>query len=88
MAGWVFSGLRQPRDVINSKSVVGIKPGNSGEVVGYQVDEFTCTSSTECFVAQSQINFRLLGNLSSLIHLLLELGHEDYTFFDYAVDKF
>ena len=37
--------------MVNSESVVGIKPGDSGVVIGYQVDEFTCTWSAEQFVA-------------------------------------
>ena len=31
---------------------VGIKPGDSGVVIGYQVDEFTHTWLMECFIAQ------------------------------------
>ena len=36
--GWVPSD-----DAVNSESVMGIKPGDSGVVIGYQVDEFTHT---------------------------------------------
>ena len=35
----------------NSASMVGIKPGDSGVVIGYQVDEFMLTGLAECCVA-------------------------------------
>ena len=35
---------------VNSKSVVDVKIGNSGMVIGYQIDEFTGTWSAEHFV--------------------------------------
>ena len=37
--------------MFNSESVVSIKPGDSGVVIGYQVDEFSHTLSVEHFVA-------------------------------------
>ena len=50
MDGSHFPGLALPSDRVNSESVVGIKPGDSGVVIGYHVDEFTHTWSTEqCF---------------------------------------
>ena len=52
----------------NSESVVGIKPGDSGVVIGYQVDEFTCTWSAEQFVAHSHIYPGFTGKVSSLTY--------------------
>ena len=37
--GFSFPGLVPPNDMINSKSVVGTKPGDSSVVIGYQLDE-------------------------------------------------
>ena len=42
-------------DVVDPDSVMGIKPGDSGVVIGYQVDKFTHTWSAEQFVAHSHI---------------------------------
>ena len=42
-----FPGLEPSDDVVNSDSVMGIKPGDSGVVIGYQVDAFTHTWSAE-----------------------------------------
>ena len=41
--GFSFPGLVPSDDMVNSESVMGIKPGDSGVVIGYQVDEFTHT---------------------------------------------
>ena len=57
---------------------MGIKPGDSGLVTGYQVDEFTGTWSAEW----------LTGKVSSLTHFPLEPGCKDYAFFDQAVADF
>ena len=38
-----FPGCVPHNDTVNSKSLVVIKPGNSGVVIGYQVDKFVCT---------------------------------------------
>ena len=53
-------------DAVNSDSVMGIKPGDSGVVIGYQVDEFACTWSAEQFVAHSHIYPGFTGKVSSL----------------------
>ena len=42
-------GCVPPNDTINSKSLVGIKSGDSGMVIGCQFDEFTHTWSIEHF---------------------------------------
>ena len=42
-----FPGFASPSDMVNSKCIVVIKPGNSSVVIWYQVDEFTLTSSVE-----------------------------------------
>ena len=44
-------GFLPPNDTVNSKSVVGVTPGNSSVVTGFQVDEFTCIWLAEHFVA-------------------------------------
>ena len=43
--GSSFPGLVPSNDMDDSESAMGIKPGDSGVVIGYQVDEFTCTWS-------------------------------------------
>ena len=75
-------------DVVNSESVMGIKPGDSSVVIGYQVDEFTCTWSAEQFVVHSHIYPGFTGKVSSLTHFPLEPGCEDYAFLDQAVADF
>ena len=52
----------------DSESVMGIKPGDSSVVIGYQVDEFTRTWSAEQFVAHSHIYPGFTGKVSSLTH--------------------
>ena len=49
---------------VDSDSVMGIKLGDSGMVIGYQIDEFTCTWSTEQFVAHSHIYPGFTGKVS------------------------
>ena len=75
-------------DAVNSDSVMGIKPGDSGVVIGYQVDELTCTWSAEQFVAHSHIYPGFTGKVSSLTNFPLEPGCEDYAFLDQAVTDF
>ena len=53
--GSSFPGLVPSDDTVNSESAMGIKPGDSSLVIGYQVDEFTHTRSAEWFVAHSII---------------------------------
>ena len=53
--GSIFLGFVLSNDTVDSKSVVGMKPGDSSVVIWYQVDEFTHTWSAEHFVAQSHI---------------------------------
>ena len=67
---------------------MGIKPGDSGVVIGYQVDKFPCTWSAEQFVAHPHIYPGFTGKVSSLTHFPLELGWEDYSFFDQAMADF
>ena len=89
--GWKgssFPHLVPPDDAVNSESVVGIKPGDSGVVIGYQVDEFICTWSTEQFVAHSHIYPGFMVKVSSLTHFALEQGFGDYSFLDQAVTDF
>ena len=86
--GSSFPGLVPSDDVVDSDSVMGIKPGDSGVVIGYQVDEFTHIWSAEQFVAHSHIYPGFTGKVSSLIHFPLEPGCEDYAFLDQAVTDF
>ena len=51
--------------MVNSESMVGIKPHDSGVLTGYQVDEFTCTWSVEQFVAHFHIYPGFTGKVSS-----------------------
>ena len=86
--GSSFPGLVPSDDVVDSDSVMGIKPSDSGVVIGYQVDEFTCIWSAEQFVAHSHIYYGFTGKVLSLTHFPLEPGCEDYAFLDQAVADF
>ena len=83
-----FLGLVPSKDTVDSESVVGVKPGDSGVVVGYQVGEFTHTWSAEQFVACFHIYPGFTGKVSSLIHFHLEPARADYSFLDQAVADF
>ena len=50
-------------DMVNFDSLVGIKPGKSEVVIGYQVDEFTHTWLVEHFVAPSHIYSGFMGKV-------------------------
>ena len=82
------TGLDSSNDTVDSESVMGIKPGVSGAVIRYQVDEFTHTWSAEWFVVHSHIYPGFTGKVSSLTHFPLELGCKDYFFLDQAVADF
>ena len=86
--GSSFPDLVPSDDAVNSDSVMSVKPGDSSVVIGYQVDEFTCTWSVEQFVACSHIYPGFTGKVSSLIHFPQEPGCEDYAFLDQAVADF
>ena len=86
--GSSFPGLVPSDDVVDPDSVMAVKPGDSGVVIGYQVDEFTRTWSAERFVARSHIYPGFTGKVSSLTHFPLEPGCEDYAFLDQAVADF
>ena len=86
--GSSFPGLVPSNDRVNFESAMGVKPGDSGVVIRYQVDEFTHNWSAEQFVACSHICPGLTGKVLSLTHILLELGCEDYSFLDQAVADF
>ena len=81
-------GIVPSDDTVNSESAVGIETGNSGVVIGYQVDECTHTWSVEWFVAHSHIYPGVTGEVSSLTHFPLEPGCENYSFLDQAVADF
>ena len=67
---------------------MGIKPGDCGVVIGYQVDEFTCSWSAEWFVSHSHIYPGFTGKVSSLTHFPLELVCEDYSNLDEVIADF
>ena len=77
-----------PDDTVDTESVTGIKPGDSGVVIGYWVDEFTHTWSAEWFVAHSHIYSEFTGKVSSLTHFPLVPGPGDYSFLDQAMADF
>ena len=83
-----FPGLVLSNDAVDSESVVGMKPGDSGMVIGYQIVESTHTWLAECFVAQSHIYPSCTGKVSSLNHFPFEPGCEDYFFLEQAVADF
>ena len=66
--GSSFPGLIPSDDMVNSESAMGIKPCDSSVVIGYQIDELTCTWSAEQFVAHSHIYLGFTGKVSSLTH--------------------
>ena len=74
--------------MVNSESAMGIKPDDSGVVIGYQVDKFTHTWSAEQFVACSHIHPGFTCKVSSLTHFPMELGCEDYSFLDQVMADF
>ena len=47
----LFQVCNSPNDMVNFKSVVGIKPGDSGVVIRYKVEEYTHMWLVECFIA-------------------------------------
>ena len=63
--------------MVNSESLLGAKPDDSGVVIGYQIDEFTCTLLAEHFVAQLHIHPCFKCKVSTVMHLPLEPGYED-----------
>ena len=81
-------GLVPSDDMVNSESVMSIKPGDSSVVIAYQVDELTHTWSEEWFAACSHIYPGFTGKVSSLAHFPMEPGCEDYAFLDQAVADF
>ena len=75
-------------DMVNSELVVGMKPGDSSVVILFQVDNFTHSLFTVCFVAQSHIYAWFTGKVSSLTYFPLEPACEDYSCLDQAVEPF
>ena len=65
-----------------------IKFGDSGVVIGYQVDGFTCTWSAEQFIAHSHMYPGFTGKVLSLTYFPLEPGCEDYSFLGKAMADF
>ena len=65
-----------------------VKLGDSGVVIGCQVDGFICPCSVEWFVAHSHIYPGFTGKVSSLTLFPLKPGFEDYSFVDQDVADF
>ena len=86
--GSSFLGLVPSNDTVNSEPATGIKPGDCGVVIGYQVDELTYTWSAEWFVAYFHIYPGFTGKVSLLTHFPLELDCEDYSFLDQIMADF
>ena len=61
--GGAFPGFVLTDDMVDSKYLVGIKPGHFGIVIGYQIDETTYTWLANHFVAQSHINPGFMGKV-------------------------
>ena len=73
-------GCVPPNDMVNYELVMDVKPGDSGVMTGYQVDEVTHTWLAECFIAQSHIYPSFTVRMSTLTHFPLEPGCENYSF--------
>ena len=84
--GSSFPGCFSPNNTVNSKSVVGIKLGDSFVLIGCQFDECTYNLSVECFIVWSYIYPGVMGQVSTPIHFPLEPGCEDCFLFDQAVN--
>ena len=83
-----FPDSAPPYNRFNSESVVEVKPGDSGVGIEYQPDEFDHTWLLEHFLVQSHIYPPFIGKMSTLTHFIHELGCEDYSFLDQAVEDF
>ena len=53
--GSSLPGLVPPNDIVDSECMVVVKPDDSGVVIEYQVDEFTCTWSAKYFFTHLHI---------------------------------
>ena len=60
---------------------MAVKPADSDMVIGYQYDEFTCTSPAKGFIVGSHIYPGFMDKVSTLTHFPLDSGSEDYSFF-------
>ena len=69
-----------PDDMFNSAA--------PSTVLGYQVDNFTCSWSVEHFNTHWQVYPGLMDMLSTLVHFPFKWGCKNYTFLDKAVEDF
>ena len=83
-----FTGCVPPYDTVDFKSVVPMKPGDSGVVIAYQVGKFTSIWLVEHFIAQWHTYPDFMVEVLPLTHFQLEQGCEDYSFLDQAVSQF
>ena len=74
--GSYFQGFVPPNDMVDSESMVGIKPSDSSIVIRYQV-EFTHTWLGGHLLLD-HIYPEFMGNVSTLTNIPLELWCEDY----------
>ena len=86
--GSSFPGLVPSDDAVNSDSVMGVKPVDSGVVIGYQIDEFTL--HLVCRVVCGPLPHLSWVHWQGVIinPFFLEPGSEDYAFLDQAVADF
>ena len=86
--GSSFPCSAPPSDIVNSESVVEGKPGVSGVVIRYQIDEFSHTWLAQHFIACSHIYHGFTVQVSTLTHFSLEHSCEHYSFLDKAIADF
>ena len=67
-----FPGSTLPNNTVHSKSLVEVKPGDSGVVIRYHINGFTFTWLAENFIAHSQIYPGFTSKVSTLTHFPLD----------------
>ena len=75
-----FPGSAPTDDTGDYKFLMRFKPGDSDEVIRYQVDKFTHTWWVEHFITQSHFYPGFTGKLSTFTNFPLQPGCEDYSF--------
>ena len=74
--------------MVDPKSLVGITPGDSSSMIGYQVDNITLNWSAKPFVTKLQIYAGFTSKVFSLAHFPLKVGCEDYSLLGQVVEEF
>ena len=80
-----FAGLVPYAD--SGESVAGVNPCDSGAVIGYQADNFTCTWQMKHYVVQSEIYPKFTGNVSTVVVFPLETSCDYFSFVDTTVEE-